>query len=66
MPPKLADVDLGTLQAGLGRLTKFQSDAAAGTEKNIALFKALGIEFKNADGTLRNTEEVFRDLGPCI
>ena len=59
---QLADVDLGTLQAGLGRLTKFQSDAAAGTEKNIALFKALGIEFKNADGTLRNTEEVFRDL----
>lgn len=59
---QLADVDLGTLQGGLARLTKFQNDAAMGTEKNIALFDALGISFKNADGTLRNTEEVFRDF----
>lgn len=59
---ELADVDLGTLQGGLARLTKFQNEAASGTEKNVALFQALGIEFKNVDGTLRNTEEVFRDF----
>ena len=59
---QLADVDLGTLQGGLARLTKFQNEAASGTEKNVALFQALGIEFKNVDGTLRNTEDVFRDF----
>lgn len=59
---QLADVDLGTLQGGLARLTKFQSEAAQGTEKNVALFEALGISFQNVDGTLRNTEEVFRDF----
>ena len=59
---KLADVDLGQLQAGLLRLTRFQDGAAAGTEKNIELFNRLGIEFQNMDGTLRDTDEVFRDF----
>jgi DNA-binding phage protein len=59
---ELADVELSELQAGLARLTKFQSEAAKGTEQNIALFEALGISFRNVDGTLRNTEEVFRDF----
>jgi hypothetical protein len=59
---KLADVDLGQLQGGLSRLTKFQDDASKGAERNIALFERLGIEFKNTDGTLRDTGEVFRDF----
>lgn len=59
---QLADVDLATLQGGLARLTKFQNEAAKGTEANVDLFKTLGIEFKNLDGTLRNSEDVFRDF----
>lgn len=59
---QLADVDLTTLQGGLARLTKFQDEAAKGTEKNVSLFEDLGIAFKNADGTLRSTDAVFRDL----
>jgi len=59
---KLADVELSELQAGLGRLTRFQADAAQGAERNIDLFKRLGIEFQNADGTLRDTGEVFREI----
>lgn len=59
---QLADVDLGTLQGGLARLTKFQNEAAQGTEKNVALFEALGITFQNVDGSLRDTEAVFRDF----
>jgi hypothetical protein len=58
----LADVELSELQAGLGRLTKFQAEAAEGNEDNIALLKALGIEYQNLDGSLRDTGEVFRDL----
>lgn len=58
----LADVELGQLTAGLAKLTKFQSDAAMGTEKNVALFDALGISFRNTDGTLRKTSDVFRDF----
>lgn len=63
---KLADVELGQLQAGLVRLTKAQSDAATGTEKTAGLFRALGVEFKNSDGTLRNVDQVFRDLSEAL
>lgn len=59
---KLSDVELGELQGGLTRLVKAQAEAAAGSEQQASLFKALGIEFKNTDGTLRNVELVMRDL----
>jgi hypothetical protein len=63
---ELADVELGTLQSGLARLTRFQAEAAQGTEKNVELFEALGIAFRNADGTLRDTTEVFRDVARLL
>ena len=58
----LADVELGELQAGLGRLTKFQSEAAQGTEKNVELFARLGIAYRETNGSLRDTGEVFREV----
>ena len=58
----LAGVEMGELQAGLNRLTKFQADAAAGTERNIELFTRLGVAYQNADGSLRDAGAVFRDL----
>ena len=59
---KLAGVEMGEFQAGLNRLTKFQNDAAQGTERNIELFTRLGVAYQNADGSLRDAGAVFRDL----
>lgn len=36
-------------------------DAAGGGKESTATFKALGVEIKNADGTLRNVNDVFLD-----
>ena len=58
----LADVELSELQAGLSRLTKFQSEAAQGTEKNVELFARLGIAYRETNGALRDTGEVFREV----
>jgi hypothetical protein len=61
-----ADVDLGQLQGALTRLTKSQADAAAGNEKLAGVFDSLGVEIKNADGTLRDTGDVFRDISKVL
>lgn len=63
---KLADVELTALQGGLNRLTRAQQGAQEGNEKLVSLFKALGVEFENADGTLRGTDETFRDLAKAL
>jgi hypothetical protein len=36
-------------------------DSASGGKESTATFKALGVEIKNADGTLRNVNDVFLD-----
>lgn len=59
---QLADVDLSQLQAGLGRLTKFQAEAAQGTEANVEMFARLGIAYRETNGALRDTGEVFREV----
>jgi hypothetical protein len=59
---QLADVDLQALQGGLVKLAKSQDMAAQGSAAQLELFQALGVEFKNADGTLRDTGEVLTDL----
>jgi hypothetical protein len=63
---QLADVELGELQGGLTKLIKVQSDAAAGNKDLIAVFDALGVSFQNADGTLRNADETFRDVAAAL
>jgi hypothetical protein len=59
---ELADVDIGQLQGGMTRLVKAQAEVAAGTEKQTELFKSLGVEVLNADGSLRNADDVMADL----
>lgn len=63
---QLADVDIGQLQGGLTRLVKAQGEAADGNKEMIALFDALGVSFKNADGTLRDTGDTFRDVAKAL
>lgn len=59
---KLADVEAGQLQASITKLSKAQADAAQGSKKQIELFRLLGVEFANTDGTLRKADEVFIDV----
>lgn len=58
----LADVSLQSLQGSVGRLAKAQGDAARGSKEQARAFDALGIAYKNADGSLRDTKDVFFDF----
>lgn len=58
----LAGVEMTNLETALAKLARSQDDAARGTKETLDLFNALGVEFRNADGTLRRTDEVFSDL----
>ncbi len=59
---KLADVEAGQLQASITKLSKAQADAAQGGKKQVELFRLLGVEFANTDGTLRKADQVFVDV----
>jgi hypothetical protein len=50
------------LEKGLGNLTIRLGYAGDGLETYLRYFRTLGIEYKKNDGTLRNTEDVFRDI----
>lgn len=56
---KLSDVSLEAIGAGLKKLSVNMLDTAAGTGEAKEAFKALGIEVKNADGSLKSSDEVF-------
>lgn len=62
----LADVAVEDLTKSMGKLAKAQGDAARGLTEQVAGFKALGIEFKNADGSLRPTYDVFLDFADAF
>jgi hypothetical protein len=60
---KLSDVSLEGLTGGLQKLAKTMADAlVTPTSSAATAFKALGIELKNTDGTLRNSDAVFADI----
>lgn len=50
------------LSTGFARLSKLMADAAGGGKEATATFKTLGVEFTNADGTLRKQEDVLGDV----
>jgi uncharacterized protein YeeX (DUF496 family) len=62
----LADVEFSALEGALIKLAKAQDAASQGTGDQLALFRALGVEFQNVDGTLRNTGEVFAELADAF
>lgn len=58
----LADVSMQDITTSMGRLARAQADAMRGSKEQEGAFKRLGIEFSNADGTLRNSRDVFLDF----
>lgn len=56
---QLSDVSLETLQKGIKGLSQAIVEAGSGVGDGAAVFQALGISVKNADGTLASTESVL-------
>lgn len=58
---ELIDVDVNTIATSMKKLTSNMSSAKKGSGDVYDTFKELGVEFQNADGTLRNSNDVFND-----
>lgn len=59
---KQAGVSSEAFEKGLRKLSTAMVDAATGGEDAARIFKTVGVEFKNQDGTLRATDAVLLDL----
>lgn len=59
---KLSDVSLEAIGTGLKKLSVNMLDTAAGTGDAKEAFKALGIEVKNTDGSLKSSDEVLNQI----
>lgn len=57
----LIDVSVETLSGALKKTTQSMNSAKDGTGASAEAFKTLGVQIKNADGTLRDNEAVFTD-----
>lgn len=59
----LADVSMESLTASMGKLARSQSAAVtSSTSAQAEAFRRLSIDVKNADGSLRDSSEVFNDF----
>lgn len=63
---KQEHADMESFTRGVKNLTIRLDYAGKGLETYTRYFDALGIEYKNADGTLRNITDVFLDLSDSI
>lgn len=59
---RLSDVSAEQLSTSLGRLNRNIADTAAGTGEAKDAFSALGIQVKNADGTLKNADQIMMEV----
>ena len=57
-----SDTSIESLQKGIKGLSEKMVEAAQGNEKSVELFKSLGVEVKNADGSMRSADAVFLDV----
>lgn len=55
------DVSLDTLSSSLKKITMSMNSAKDGTGTQAEAFKKLGVNIKDADGNLRNSNDVFND-----
>lgn len=59
---QLSGADLEGVGKGLQRLSTAMADAANGLQEPARAFKQLGIEIKNADGSLRDSEQMLLQI----
>lgn len=58
----LVDVSVETIAKSQQKLKKNMSEASKGNKTQTAAFEKLGVSIANADGTLRNSDDVFTDV----
>jgi len=63
---QLAGVETSELQRGLERMNRAVGEAAQGGERMGELFRTLGIEIRDAEGNVRSTDDVLRDLADAF
>lgn len=63
---ELSGSSLGAVESAFPRLVRAASEAAAGTGRSAQAFDKLGISAKNADGSIRNTEQLFMDAAQAL
>ena len=56
---ELADVSLDTFTGSLAKTTKAMGEAQKGSAKYVEAYDKLGVSVTNADGSLRDSEDVF-------
>ena len=59
---ELVDVDVETIAASHRKLTKSMSSAADGTGKQAEAFDKLGVSVTDAEGNLRDTDDVWNEV----
>ena len=59
---ELVDVSTDTLTKSMAKNIKSMSSAAKGTGATAEAYKTLGVEVKNSDGTLRDSQTVYWEL----
>lgn len=59
---ELLDVDVETITGSQTKLIRAMESAADGSKSQTDAFRQLGVQFKNSDGTLRDSEETFWDI----
>ncbi len=59
---ELVDVSVETLTSTMARNVRAMSYAQDGTERYVEAYKQLGVEVTNADGSLRDSEDVYWDV----
>lgn len=57
-----AGVDAGKFDQSITRLNQRITDAAAGGKDSIAIFEAMGVQFRDVDGRARSTADILRDV----
>lgn len=63
---KQSGVDIRQLDMGIQRFARRMGEAAQGTGELLKTTQALGIEFKNADGTNKSTVELLEQYAKAI
>ncbi len=59
---RASDVEVESLTGGIRNLSRFMTEAAKGGKEQAGILKQLGIEAKAADGSLRPTHDVLREM----
>lgn len=59
---KKTDVPIETMQQGIKKLSVSIADAAAGNDKQIRAFSALGVAVQDSSGKVRSAKDVMLDL----